>query len=115
MEVESTLKYARFSQLKGRLAADLIRGMSVEEAFNVLTFNRKRAAVYVKKALQSAVANAEHNFGADVSELFVSKIHVNQGPSMKRVCPRARGRANRIIKRFCHITIFVSDKREGKK
>ena len=83
--------------------------------FNILDFSTKRAAKYVRKVLDSAIANAEHNHGADVDELCVAEVYVNQGPTLKRLMPRAKGRADRILKRTCHITVIVSDQKEDKK
>lgn len=115
MEVSSIFKYARFSAQKGRLVADQIRGLPIGKALDILKFSKKRAARAMKKALESAIANAEHNEGADIDELSVSTVFVNDGPILKRIQPRAKGRADRIFKRMCHITVKVSDqKREGK-
>ena len=110
MEVAAKLSGARISAQKARLVADQIRGKQVEEALNILTFSSKKAAQLVKKVLESAIANAEHNEGADVDDLRVSTVFVNEGRSMKRIKPRAKGRADRIIKRSCHITVKVADK-----
>jgi len=109
MEVPAKLKGAQISAQKVRLVADQIRGKSVEEALDILTYSTKKAAAIVKKVLNSAIANAEHNDGADVDELSVSKIYVDEGMTMKRIRPRAKGRADRILKRSCHITIEVAD------
>jgi large subunit ribosomal protein L22 len=109
MRAEATLKYARISAQKARLVADLIRGQRVEQALNTLSFSTKKGAGLVKKVLESAIANAEHNAGADVDELKVESIQVNEGPTMKRIMPRAKGRANRIMKRTSHITLTVSE------
>ncbi len=109
MEVQAKLKYARISPQKVRLVADQVRGMPVEGALEVLDFSQKKAAKIVKKILDSAIANAEHNEGADIDELSVSKVMVDQAPVMKRIRPRAKGRANRILKRTSHITLVVSD------
>ena len=109
MEVAATLKGAQISPQKVRLVADQIRGKDVEEALGLLEFSTKKAAHIVKKVLDSAIANAENNEGADVDELKVSTIFVDQGRTMKRLRPRAKGRADRILKRSCHITIKVSD------
>jgi large subunit ribosomal protein L22 len=92
-----------------RLVADQIRGKGVEEALDVLEFSTKKAAEIVKKILNSAIANAEHNEGADVDELKVSTIFVDEGRLLKRLRPRAKGRADRILKRSCHITVKVSN------
>ena len=109
MEVAARLKGARLSAQKARLVADQIRGKGVEEALDLLTFSPKKAASIIKKVLNSAIANAEHNEGADVDELRVSTIFVDEGMTMKRLRPRAKGRADRILKRSCHITIKVAD------
>ena len=109
MEVAATLKGAQISPQKVRLVADQIRGKDVEEALGLLEFSTKKAAHIVKKVLDSAIANAENNEGADVDELKVSTVFVDQGRTMKRLRPRAKGRADRILKRSCHITIKVSD------
>jgi len=111
MEVESRLKMARISPQKARLVADQIRGMSVEGALEVLTFSEQKAGAIMKKLVDSAIANAEHNEGADIDELRVSAVQVNEGPTMKRLRARAKGRANRILKRTSHITVTVSDSR----
>lgn len=109
MEVAATLKGAQISPQKVRLVADQIRGKDVEEALGLLEFSTKKAAHIVKKVLDSAIANAENNEGADVDELKVSTVFVDAGRTMKRSSPRAKGRADRILKRSCHITIKVSD------
>ncbi len=95
-----------------RLVADQIRGLPVDRALNILAFSNKKGAVIVKKVLESAIANAEHNDGADIDELKVSSICVDQGPTLKRLRPRARGRADRIIKRMSHLTITVAESEE---
>ncbi len=115
MEVSAILKHARFSPQKGRLVVDQIRGLPVDRALNILQFSNKRAAKEVKKVLDSAIANAEHNHGADIDELFVAEVYVDQGPTLKRISARAKGRADRILKRSCHITVTVSDQQEDKK
>ena len=109
MEVAARLKGAQISAQKARLVADQVRGMPVEEALSLLEFSPKKAAHLVKKLLDSAIANAENNEGADVDELKVSSIFVDEGMTMKRLRPRAKGRADRILKRSCHITIKVAD------
>jgi large subunit ribosomal protein L22 len=109
MEVAAKLKGARISAQKARLIADQVRGMPVEEALNLLEFSPKKAAHIVKKVLDSAIANAENNEGADVDELKISSIYVDEGMTMKRLRPRAKGRADRILKRSCHITVKVAD------
>ena len=109
MEVAAKLKGARISEQKARLVADQVRGKPVEEALSLLEFSPKKAAHIVKKILDSAIANAENNEGADVDELKVSSIFVDEGMTMKRLRPRAKGRADRIFKRSCHITVKVAD------
>lgn len=109
MEVRAKLKYARISPQKCRLVVDQVRGLKVEKAMNILEFSNKKAALLVKKVLNSALANAEHNENADLDELRVSAIYVDEGPVMKRIHARAKGRANRIIKRTSHITVAVAD------
>ena len=109
MNVNATLRHARVSPQKARLVADQIRGLSVERALNILSFSPKKAAGMMKKVLDSAIANAEHNNGADVDELRVSTAFVDEGMTMKRIRPRAKGRADRIFKRTCHITVKVSE------
>jgi len=110
MEVAATLKYARISPQKCRLVADQVRGKPVEQALQILNFSSKKAAAIVKKVLESAIANAEHNEGADIDELKVSTIYVDEGPTMRRWKPRAKGRVNHIIKRTSHVTVKVGDK-----
>jgi large subunit ribosomal protein L22 len=102
-------KGAKISAQKARLVADQIRGKRVEEALNILTFSNKKAAAIVKKVLDSAIANAEHNEGADIDELRVSTVFVDEGITLKRIKPRAKGRADRILKRSCHITVKVAE------
>ena len=109
MEVSAKLKNAGFSAQKGRLVADQIRGLPVEQAINILAFSPKKAAQVFKKLLDSAIANAEHNEGADIDELKVSTVFVDEGLTMKRFRARAKGRGNRILKRTCHLTIKVSE------
>ena len=109
MEVAARLKGARVSAQKARLVTDQVRCMPVEEALSLLEFSPKKAAHIVKKVLDSAIANAENNEGADVDELKVSSIFVDEGMTMKRLRPRAKGRADRILKRSCHITVKVAD------
>ncbi|HRJ51198.1 MAG TPA: 50S ribosomal protein L22 [Candidatus Thiothrix moscowensis] len=110
MEVAAKLRFARISPQKCRLVADQVRGLPVDKALNILAFSPKKGAAMVKKVLESAIANAEHNEGADVDELCVKTIFVDQGPTMKRIMPRAKGRANRILKRTSHITVAVGEK-----
>lgn len=109
MEVAAKLRYAGISPQKARLVADQVRNLPVEQALNLLTFSNKKAALMIKKVLESAIANAEHNEGADIDELKVSKICVDEGPTQKRFHARARGRGDRILKRSSHITVSVSD------
>lgn len=109
MEVSSTLRYARLSPQKARLVANQVRGLPVERAVEVLSFSRRKAAVTLKKVLESAIANAEHNEGADIDELRVGIVQVNQGPTFRRHRARARGRAGRITKRTSHIRLTVTD------
>lgn len=111
MEAKAKFRYARISAVKCRLVADQVRGQQVEQALNILNFSRKRAAALISKVLESAIANAEHNLGADIDELRVSQIMVDEGPTMKRIRPRAKGRANQILKRTSHISVVVSDDR----
>lgn len=109
MEVSARLKFARLSPQKCRLVADQVRGLAVEKALRLLTMSVKANAKLIKKVLESAVANAEHNNGADIDTLSVSTIYVDQGPTLKRMHARAKGRSNRILKPTCHITVKVSD------
>ncbi|MAZ44308.1 MAG: 50S ribosomal protein L22 [Legionellales bacterium] len=104
----ATLRNATLSAQKARLVADMIRGKRVEQALDLLSFTPKKAAKTLKKVLESAVANAEHNDGADIDELFVKTIYVNEGPVLKRFQPRAKGRANRILKQRCHIHVELA-------
>ncbi len=109
MEVAAKLKGARISAQKARLVADQVRGKGVEDALDLLAYSNKKAAQIIKKVLDSAIANAENNEGADVDELKISSIYVDEGMTMKRLRPRAKGRADRILKRSCHITVKVAD------
>ncbi len=109
MEVAAKLKGARLSAQKARLVADQVRGRPVGEALGLLDFSNKKAAVLLRKLLNSAIANAENNEGADVDELRISKVFVNEGTTMKRMRARAKGRGDRIFKRTCHITVTVAD------
>ena len=109
MEVTAKLKGANLSAQKARLVADQIRGLGVEAALEILTFSPKKGAEVIKKVLDSAIANAEHNEGLDIDELRVSTIFVDEGTTLKRISPRAKGRADRILKRYCHITVKVAD------
>lgn len=110
METTATLKYARIAPQKARLVADQIRGLGVEPALQTLQFSNKKGADILKKLLESAIANAEHNDGADIDELKVSTVFVDEGPVHKRIRARAKGRANRILKRTSHITVAVAEK-----
>lgn len=109
MEAIAKLRGAPISAQKARLVADQVRGQTIELALNTLNFSNKKAAHFVKKVLESAVANAEHNQGADVDELKIAAICVDEGVTLKRIQPRAKGRADRISKRTCHITITVAE------
>jgi large subunit ribosomal protein L22 len=113
VQTQAVLKFVRLSPMKGRLVADLVRGKKVDEAINILKFSNQRAAGILKKVLDSAIANAENNDGADVDELKVSEILIDQGPVMKRMSARAKGRGDRILKRTSHITVRVSDGQKG--
>jgi large subunit ribosomal protein L22 len=110
MNVQATLRGVRLSAQKGRLVADQVRGLKVDQALNLLTFSPKKGAKIIKKVLESAIANAEHNLGLDVDELKVSTIYVEKGPVLKRFTARAKGRGNRIVKPTCHIYVTVADK-----
>jgi large subunit ribosomal protein L22 len=109
METRATLRGVRLSVDKGRLVADLIRGKKVDQALNILNFTQKKAAVIIKKVVESAIANAEHNDGADIDELRVKTIHVEQGATLKRFAARAKGRGNRISKPTCHVYVTVGN------
>ncbi len=109
METGATLRYARISPQKCRLVANQIRGQSVAQALNTLQFSRKKAAHLVRKVLESAIANAENNDGADIDELKVSLVMVHDAPTYARFRARAKGRGNRILKRNSHITVRVAD------
>jgi len=109
MEVTARLKGAPMSAQKARLVADMVRNMNVSKALDVLKFTPKKGAQLILKLLASAIANAENNNGADIDELKVGMICVDEATTLKRISPRAKGRANRICKRTCHITIKVSD------
>lgn len=109
METTAILRGARLSAQKGRLVADQIRGLPVDKALNILTFSPKKGAEIILKLLESAIANAEHNDGADIDELKVSTIFIDRGTSMKRTSARAKGRGNRIVKPTCHILLTVGD------
>ena len=109
METKSILRGVRLSDQKGRLVADQIRGKPVDQALNILAFSPKKGADILKKVLESAIANAEHNDGADIDALKVKTIYVEKGPVLKRFTARAKGRGNRIVKPTCHIYVTVGD------
>ncbi len=112
MEAIAKIHGVRLSHQKGRLIADLVRGQQVEQALNILSFTPKKGAKLVRKALESAIANAEHNEGADIDELKITCIHVEKGPVLKRFAARAKGRGVRILKHSCHIYVTVGDGRK---
>lgn len=107
MEISAISRGIRLSPQKGRLLADLVRGKPVEQAINVLAFSPKKGAVVIKKVLESAVANAEHNEGMDIDKLRVVNIHVEKGAVLKRFAARAKGRGNRVLKPTCHIFVTI--------
>jgi large subunit ribosomal protein L22 len=109
MATRATLRFTRQAPRKMRLVADQIRGKSVETALNILSFSEKESAEVIKKVLESAIANAEHNDNADIDELKITEIFVDAGPTLKRMMPRARGRADRLLKPTSHITITVAE------
>ena len=109
METNANLRGVRLSAQKGRLVADLVRGKPVDQALSILAFSPKKGAGIIKKVLESAIANAEHNEGADIDTLKVKTIYVDQGAVLKRFTARAKGRGNRISKPTCHITVTVGD------
>ncbi len=109
METIAKHRHATISAQKVRLVADQVRGLAVDKALDFLTYSPQKAAGLVKKVVESAIANAEHNDGADIDELRISKIYVDEAPTAKRLRPRAKGRGDRILKRTCHITVQVSD------
>jgi large subunit ribosomal protein L22 len=115
MQATAILKYVRVSAQKGRLVADQVRGLPVARALELLQFSPKKAAAHVRKVLESAIANAEHNEGADVDELKVATIQVDGGPTLRRFHSRAKGRGVRILKRTSHITVIVSDEKKPSK
>ncbi|MCR4331576.1 MAG: 50S ribosomal protein L22 [Pseudomonadota bacterium] len=115
MQATAILKYVRVSAQKGRLVADQIRGLPVARALELLQFSPKKAAGHLRKVLESAIANAEHNEGADVDELKVATIQVDGGPTLRRFHARAKGRGVRILKRTSHITVVVSDEKKRSK
>lgn len=109
MQTSATLRGVRLSVDKGRLVADLIRGKKVDQALNILQFTQKKAAPIIRKVLESAIANAEHNDGADIDELYVTTIYVEQGTSLRRFTARAKGRGNQIRKPTCHVYVTVGN------
>ena len=109
MEVSASAKRLQISAQKVRLIADQIRGKAVADALDILAFSTQKASVLMRKAVESVVANAENNEGADIDELKISEVYVNEGMTMKRIRPRAKGRADRIFKRSSHIKVTVSD------
>ena len=112
MQATAILKFVRVSAQKGRLVADQIRGLPVARALEILQFSPKKAAGHVRKVLESAIANAEHNEGADVDELRVAGVQVDGGPTLRRFSARAKGRGVRILKRTSHISVTVSDEKK---
>ncbi len=112
MNTSAKLRGVRLSAQKGRLVADLVRGKTVENALNILQFNPKKGATIIRKVLESAIANAEHNDGADIDELKITCIHVEKGTVLKRFSPRAKGRGVKILKPTCHIFVTVGDGRK---
>lgn len=109
MQATAVLKGTRISAQKARLVADIVRGKAVDKALTLLAFTPRKAAVVIKKVLESAIANAEHNEGADIDLLKVQTIYVDEGPVLKRFTARAKGRGNRIMKPTCHITVTVGE------
>ena len=109
MQTSAVLRSVRLSPQKGRLVADQVRGLAVDEALNILKFSPKKGARIIQKVVESAIANAEHNDGADIDELKITRILVEQGPVFKRFRPRAKGRASKILKPTCHIFVTVGD------
>lgn len=113
MEARATARYVRISPRRTRLVVNLIKGKSVDEAINTLRFTPRRAAGPVEKVLRSAVANATHNLDLDEESLYISEAYVDEGPRMKRLLPRARGRRDIMIRPLSHITIVVREREEG--
>ena len=113
METRSIVRGVRLSADKGRLVADMIRGKKVDQAINILTFTPKKAAGIIKKCLESAIANAEHNDGADIDELKVRTIYIDKAENLRRFTARAKGRGNIILKQTCHIHVTVGDDKQG--
>ena len=110
MEAKATLKYARISARKVKIVADLIRGKNVDEALAIVKFTPKASSDIIEKLLKSAIANAENNNGLKMEDLYIAECYANKGPTMKRIQPRAQGRAYRIEKRMSHITIVLDEK-----
>lgn len=109
METNAVLRGVRLSSQKGRLVADLVRGKSVDQALSILSFSPKKGAIIIKKVLESAIANAEHNDGADIDALRITSIYIEKGTVLKRFTARAKGRGNRILKPTCHIFVTVGN------
>jgi len=112
MESSAVAKYVRLSPRKVRLIMDEIRGRHVEEALNMLSFTPQKGGRILKKLINSAVANAQQNSGTDVDQLYIHRIFADEGPSLKRFSPRAMGRATRILKKTCHLTVILNDKKQ---
>jgi len=113
MEVAAKLKFTRLSPQKCRLVCDQVRGLPIDRALDILKFSPKRAAAVLKKVLESAIANAEHNHGLDIDELKVAKVYADQGPTLKRMMAKAKGRGAQILKPTCHITVVLSDEEKS--
>jgi large subunit ribosomal protein L22 len=113
METTASVRGVRLSAQKGRLVADLVRGKPVDKALAILSFTPKKAAVIIRKVLESAIANAEHNDAADIDELRITRILVEQGPTLRRFSARAKGRGTRINKKSCHVFVTVGDGKKG--
>jgi len=109
METKAILRGVRLSAQKGRLVADLVRAKPVDQALNILAFSPKKGAKIIRKVVESAIANAEHNDGADIDTLKIKTIHVEEGMSLKRFTARAKGRGNRILKPTCHVYVIVGE------
>lgn len=113
MEAKASARMIRMSPRKARQVIDLIRGKDLEEAQNILKVTPRKASHYIGKVLDSAAANAENNFNMDREDLYVSKAYVDEGPTMKRIRFHSRGQADTIFKKTCHITVVLSEKKEG--
>ena len=111
MEILAKHRHAKISAQKVRLAANQVRGLPVSSAVDILNFSPKKSAAHINAVLHSAVANAEHNNGLDVDDLYVSKVFIDEGPTAKRFRARAKGRGDRILKRTCHITVILDEKK----